>query len=537
MRFCTVLSAAEEPVNLGVNMRNLCLILGDQLDRESRIFERFDAEQDCVWMAEVKEESTHVWSHKQRITLFLSAMRHFAEELNAKDTPLEYWSLEDHQHQSLADVLEESIQQQKPEKVRVVRQGDYRVLQQLKKVCEAQDTPLEILQDQHFLSTPAEFAKWADGRKQLRMEYWYRELRQRYEVLLEDDGKPVGGKWNYDQANRKSFGKEAPDNIPKTLTFDIDKITRDVIELVEKEFSDHPGNLSNFNWPVTPAQAESALAYFLKNAMPNFGDYQDAMWVAEPFLFHSLLSAAMNLKLLHPLTVIQQAEAAYKQEAAPLNAVEGFIRQILGWREYVRGLYWLHMPDWQDFNTLQARNKLPDFYWTGDTDMQCMRQSLQQTLEHGYAHHIQRLMVTGLFSMLFGVEPKQIHAWYLAVYVDAVEWVELPNTIGMSQYADGGIMASKPYAASGNYINKMSNYCKHCVYKPTQAVGDDACPMTFMFWDFLDKHQERFEKNPRMGFMLKNLRNKSDDDREQMRKQAEHFRRSCAASRSRHATK
>ncbi|CAA6819339.1 MAG: deoxyribodipyrimidine photolyase-related protein [uncultured Thiotrichaceae bacterium] len=523
-------SVVAESPNGAIAMRNLCVILGDQLDRKSRLFEKLDPARDRLWMAEVTEESTHVWSHKQRIVLFLSAMRHFAQALKTADIPLDYWHLQDHQCDSLAEVLSKSLQTHKPEKVRVVRPGDYRVLEALRQVCDRQNIPLEILQDQHFLSTPAEFAQWAKERKQLRMEYWYRKLRQRYQILLEDDGKPAGGKWNYDQANRKSFGKTAPDNVPAPLIFAPDELTHQVIQLVQERFANHPGNLERFNWPVTPEQAENTLEHFIQHSLPHFGDYQDAMWTDEPFLFHSLLSAAINLKLIHPLKVIEKAVKSYKQGLAPLNAVEGFVRQILGWREYVRGLYWLHMPAWQDFNALQAEADLPAFYWTAETDMQCLQQSIQQTLDYGYAHHIQRLMVTGLFSLLYGVEPKQIHAWYLAVYVDAVEWVELPNTIGMSQYADGGLMASKPYAASGNYINKMSNYCKQCVYKPSLAVGNNACPMTFLFWDFLERHQQRFETNPRMGFMLKNLHRKTADEREQIHQNVLQFRQQLESS-------
>lgn len=505
-------------------MRNLCLILGDQLDRDSHLFAQFDPQQDHLWMAEVVEESTHVWSHKQRIVLFLSAMRHFAVELTEQDLPLDYLHLEDHQHVTLAAALTASLQQHKPEKVRLVRPGDYRVLEALKSVCTAEDVPLEILQDQHFLSTPAEFKQWAEDRRQLRMEYFYRKLRQRYQILMQDDGKPEGSKWNYDQDNRKTFGKQAPEDIPRPLAFKQDDITRSVIRLVRERFAAHPGDLEYFNWAVTPTQAEEALAHFVEQALPRFGDYQDAMWDGEPFLYHSLLSAAMNVKLLHPLAVIQAAEACYAKGDAPLNAVEGFIRQILGWREYVRGLYWSYMPDWYRKNSLQATADLPAFYWTGETDMQCLRSSIQQTLQYGYAHHIQRLMVTGLFALLFGVGPKQVHEWYLAVYVDAVEWVELPNTIGMSQYADGGIMASKPYAASGNYINKMSNYCNNCEYKPAKSTGEKACPFTFLFWDFLERHQDRFKDNPRMAFMLKNLHKKSEGDKEQIRAQVKQFR-------------
>jgi len=505
-------------------MRRLFIILGDQLDRESLIFKHADREQDHFWMAEVAEESTHVWSHKQRTALFLSAMRHFAQWLKGEAYPLTYLAMDSHEFPSLSDALGDFLSEHQPEEVWMVKPGDYRVFKSLAETCKAHDTDIKQLHDQHFLSTPAEFKQWADGKKQLRMEYWYRQLRKQYKVLMSDDKTPEGGKWNYDQSNRKSFGKDGPQKVPKTLEWPQDDITKDVIVLVNDRFADHPGELESLHWPVTPEQAEQALARFLDEALPQFGDYQDAMWTGEPFLNHSLISAAMNLKLLHPMTVIEQAELRYHHGDAPLAAVEGFIRQILGWREYVRGLYWLHMPDWLEMNALGAKQDLPDFYWTAETDMTCLRESIGQTLKYGYAHHIQRLMVTGLFALVYGVDPKQVHEWYLAVYVDAVEWVELPNTLGMSQYADDGIMASKPYAASGQYINRMSNYCKHCKYDPKLAVGDKACPVTTLYWDFLETHRERLGANPRMGFMLKNLHAKSSEDIAAIKAQAVTFR-------------
>ncbi len=513
-------------------MRRLYLILGDQLDRNSLIFNEVDTKNDCFWMAEVREEATHVWSHKQRIALFLSAMRHFAEELRKKELPLEYHSLTEHDFKSLAEALADTLQKERPEEVWFVRPGDYRVFESLVKTCEQHDVPFKQLNDQHFLSSPKEFKQWAGDKKQLRLEYWYRELRKKYQILMEDDGdnkNPLGGKWNYDESNRKAYKKDGPKSVPNTISWEADAITQDVIELVNQEYPDHPGKLSQLYWPVTPKQAQQALDRFFESCLDNFGDYQDAMWTDEPFLNHSLISSALNMKLLHPLQVIQSAEKHHREKGASLAAVEGFIRQILGWREYVRGLYWLHMPDWLEMNTLNAQQNLPEFYWTGKTEMTCLRQSIQQTLDYGYAHHIQRLMVTGLFSLLYGVEPKQIHQWYLAVYVDAVEWVELPNTLGMSQYADNGIMASKPYVASGNYINKMSNYCKHCRYKPSQAVGEGACPFTTLFWDFLDTHADKFKNNPRMGFMLKNLYRKSEEDIKEIKAQAITFRESVSS--------
>ncbi len=507
-----------------LTMRRLNLILGDQLDRHSLLFNDVDSDIDCFWMAEVREESTHVWSHKQRIALFLSSMRHFAEELREQKLPLIYQALKDHHFESLAEALADTLQKEKPQEVCFVTPGDYRVTESLVNTCKQYQVPFKQLNDQHFLSTPQEFKQWAEGKKQLRLEYWYRELRKKYQILMEDEKNPLGGQWNYDQSNRKAFKKEGPQNIPSTISWEADKTTQAVIELVNEEYPDHPGELITLYWSVTPQQAQQALERFFDHCLDNFGDYQDAMWTDEPFLNHSLISSALNLKLLHPLQVIQTAEKHHRENGAPLAAVEGFIRQILGWREYVRGLYWLHMPDWVEMNALNAKQSLPNFYWTGDTEMTCLHHSIKQTLKYGYAHHIQRLMVTGLFSLLYGVDPKQIHQWYLAIYVDAVEWVELPNTLGMSQYADNGIMASKPYIASGNYINKMSNYCKKCRFNPAKAIGEDACPFTTLFWDFLDTHADTFKSNPRMGFMLKNLERKTEADIQQIKAQAISFK-------------
>jgi deoxyribodipyrimidine photolyase-related protein len=512
-----------------LTMRRLNLILGDQLDRHSLLFNEVDSDNDCFWMAEVREESTHVWSHKQRIALFLSSMRHFAEELREQKYPLIYQALKHHHFESLADALADTLQKEKPQEVCFVTPGDYRVTESLVNTCKKYQVPFKQLNDQHFLSTPQEFKKWAEGKKQLRLEYWYRELRKKYQVLMEDEKQPLGGQWNYDQSNRKAFKKDGPQNVPSTISWASDKITQAVIDLVNEEYPDHPGELITLYWSVTPQQAQQSLDRFFDHCLDNFGDYQDAMWTDEPFLNHSLISSALNLKLLHPLQVIQTAEKHHRENGAPLAAVEGFIRQILGWREYVRGLYWLHMPDWVEMNALNAKQNLPGFYWTGDTDMTCLHQSIKQTLKYGYAHHIQRLMVTGLFSLLYGVDPKQIHQWYLAIYVDAVEWVELPNTLGMSQYADNGIMASKPYIASGNYINKMSNYCKECRFNPAKATGEDACPFTTLFWDFLDTHADTFKSNPRMGFMLKNLERKTEADIQQIKAQAVTFRASLSS--------
>jgi deoxyribodipyrimidine photolyase-related protein len=357
------------------------------------------------------------------------------------------------------------------------------------------------------------------------MEFFYREMRRRYGVLMAG-AQPEGGEWNYDSENREAFGKQGPGLAPAPVSFLPDALTQQVLDEVGEMFEQHPGQLEHFDWPLTPGQAEQALQDFLDNRLPDFGRFQDAMWTAQPYLYHSRLSLALNLKLIHPRRVIAAAEDRYRAGQAPLAAVEGFIRQILGWREYVRGVYWLHMPGYAAMNALDAHQPLPRFYWTGDTDMQCLRAVIRQTLEYGYAHHIQRLMVTGLFALLWSVEPRQVHEWYLAMYVDAVEWVELPNTLGMSQYADGGIMASKPYAATGKYIQRMSNYCTGCRYDPAVSTGDRACPFTTLYWDFLLRHEERLHANPRMLMQVRNLARLSPEQRTKIQFQAEKLRES-----------
>ncbi|MEY4490764.1 MAG: hypothetical protein RLY41_570, partial [Pseudomonadota bacterium] len=429
--------------------KRLILILGDQLDIEASALSDFDPAHDTLWMAEVLEESTHIPSSKQRTTVFLSAMRHFAAQLQMRGWPLRYRRIDSaDNHGSLAGELAQAIATIKPDQLVMTAPGDWRVLQSLRAVAKQHDVPLEVRDDTHFFSTVREFTEHAKGRKQLRLEFFYREMRHKTGLLM--SGKePLGGQWNFDTDNRGSFGKKGPGQLPAPSRFAPDAITQEVIVWINDTLAHHPGSVTQFGWPVTRAQALVALQEFITHRLPSFGLYQDAMWEGEVWLYHSHLSCALNLKLLNPREVLAAAEAALQSGHAPLPAVEGFVRQILGWREYVRGIYWTHMPDYVEGNAQQAHEPLPDFYWTGDTDMACLRDAITQTLQHGYAHHIQRLMVTGLYALLLGVEPKQVHQWYLGVYVDAVEWVELPNTLGMSQFADGGLMASKPYVASG----------------------------------------------------------------------------------------
>jgi deoxyribodipyrimidine photolyase-related protein len=518
--------------------RHLVIVLGDQLDESSSAFDDFDPAHDVVWMAEVMEESTHVWSAKQRTTLFLSAMRHFAQSLRERKTQankttsihwqVDYIQLDDPENTgTLAGELARAIARHKPAKLILTAPGDWRVLQALRSMALQASLELELTDDRHFFTTVRDFAAHAKGRKQLRLEYFYRELRHKTGILMEGKN-PVGGQWNFDADNRESFGKAGPVDVPPPTRFEPDAITQSVIDLVNTKLAAHPGVVSKsaagFGWPVTRSQALEVLAAFIAERLPLFGKFEDAMWGGEAWLYHSHLSSSLNLKLLNPREVLAAAEDAYLRGHAPIEAVEGFVRQILGWREYVRGIYWTQMPSYLARNAQSASHLLPAFYWTTNTNMKCLKDAIGQTLDHGYAHHIQRLMVTGLYALLFGVDPKAVHEWYLAVYVDAVEWVELPNTLGMSQFADGGIMASKPYIASGKYIQRMSNHCKGCAYDPALSTGEKACPFTTLYWDYMIQHEAMLAKNPRMGMQLKNLGRLGAEQRSAISEQATQHR-------------
>lgn len=499
-------------------MRNLVLILGDQLDHKSAAFDDFDTDTDAVWIAEVAEENTHVWCHKLRIAYFLSAMRHFRDELTKKDRRVEYHELH-HQPskdrgRSFAEVLTKDVKKLKPEKLVVVQPGDFRVQQQLQQTVEVLKIELEIRADRHFYCSTEDFAEYADGRKSLLLEFFYRDLRKRHSILMAGEKQPEGGQWNLDHDNREGFGRSGPGELPEPKIFRPDNITKEVIVLVEARFADHPGNLEHFTLPVTRHDAQAFLKHFIDQILPNFGRWEDAMWTDEAFLYHSRLSAPLNIKLLNPRECVDAAVDAYHTQQAPLNSVEGFVRQILGWREFVRGVYWLKMPEYADMNHFNHQRVLPSFFWDGDTDMNCVAQSMQHVLNHGYSHHIHRLMVLGNFAQLWGVHPKLFHDWHMAMYLDAVDWVSLPNTLGMSQHGDGGIVGTKPYCSSGNYINNMSNFCKGCRFDYKKRTGDDACPFTTLYWEFMDRHYDQLKDNARMKFPIKNvekLRQKSDE--------------------------
>jgi deoxyribodipyrimidine photolyase-related protein len=514
-------------------IRHLVLILGDQLNREASARDGFDPAQDLVWMCEARTEATHVPSSRQRTALFLSAMRHFAQQLRAEGVPLRY--VEQHPG-GLDDALAVALDEHTVDRVVLTEPGEWRVRELLERTARDGGVEIEFREDRHFLCTRAMFEAHAKGRKQLRMEYFYREMRQRHQVLMEGDAKdqPAGGQWNFDADNREAFGREGPGLLAPPLRFEPDETTREVMELVNAQQPPAPGRLAQFGWPVTRAQALAALEDFITHRLADFGRYQDAMWGGQPWLHHAMISSSLNLKLLDPREVIAAAEGAWRAGKVPLASAEGFIRQILGWREYVRGVYWLRMPDYADLNALDAHEALPAFYWTGRTDMRCLADAVGQTLEHGYAHHIQRLMVTGLYALLLGVAPREVHAWYLAVYVDGVEWVELPNTLGMSQHADAGPpqgptpppgpMASKPYIATGQYIGRMSDHCRGCRFDPAQRTGERACPFTTLYWDFLARHQARLARNPRMALQVKNLQRVTPEEMAQIRERAQALR-------------
>jgi deoxyribodipyrimidine photolyase-related protein len=504
--------------------RTLLFVLGDQLDRDMPALDELDPEHDAVLMAEVREEAEHVPSHRQRTTLFLAAMRHFALELLDRGLRVRYVRLDDGANTgSLASELDRAVATLRPERVRVVRPGDHRVEAAVRRTLEARDVPLEVLEDASFVCTLDAFDAWAgDGRKELVLEYFYRERRRAEGVLVDDDGRPVGGRWNFDADNRAAFRQ--PPDVPAPYCARPDAVTRQVMDLVERTWPDAPGRMDRFDWPVTPAEARRALRDFIEHRLEHFGTYEDAMWAGEPVLYHSRLAASLNLKLIRPQECIDAAVAAYEDGRAKLNDVEGFVRQILGWREFVRGVYYREGPDYLRRNGLGHRGDLPEFYWDAGTDMNCVRHCVDEVLEHAWGHHIPRLMVLGNFALIAGVHPAAVHRWFLAMYVDAVDWVTAPNVLGMSQHADHGVVGTKPYAGGGNYIRKMSNFCEGCRYDPKQRTADDACPFTTFYWDFLLRHRERFRTNRRMAIALKNVDRMDRDERAAVRSRARDLR-------------
>lgn len=482
-------------------MSTLRLVLGDQLSLDISSLKDIDVAKDTILMCEVWDEATYVKHHKKKIAFIFSAMRHFALLLKNKHFTVEYIQLDDDGNTgSFTHEVERSLRRKHYERIVVTHPSEYRVLCDIQQWQDKFGLPVEIKPDDRFLSTFEEFSNWAQQRKQLRMEYFYRDMRKKYNILMDGD-KPIGGKWNYDASNRKP--PKVGLKIPKPYFNVKDKITEDVIQCVARRFADHFGDIEPFYFAVTREQALQALTLFIEQRLPSFGDFQDAMIEGEAWMYHAHVSFYLNCGLLMPLECIDAAQNAYHQGKSPLNAVEGFIRQIMGWREYIRGIYWLKMPEYTRENYFNAHRKLPEFYWTGQTKMNCLKQCVEETKRHAYAHHIQRLMVLGNFALLAGIEPDQVNTWFLVVYADAYEWVELPNVTGMALFADGGFLASKPYASSGTYINKMSDYCKKCTYKVSEKHGSDACPFNYLYWDFLVRHQDKMKSNHRLTMIYK----------------------------------
>jgi len=502
-------------------MSTLRLILGDQLSTSIATLRDIDRQADRVLMVEVDEEATYVRHHQQKLVLVFSAMRHFAAALQQEGVQVDYVRLDSASNTgSFSGEVERALQRRHHDRLVVTEPGEWRVRQMMLRWQKDLGIPVEIRADDRFLCSLAAFAEWAKDRKSLRMEYFYRDMRRKTGWLMEGD-KPVGGEWNYDRQNRKSLPGGM--TLPRRLRFDADEMTRQVMQLVKTRFGHHFGDLESFGWATTRADAQRALAHFISECLAGFGDYQDAMKSGEDFLFHALVSPYLNIGLLDPREVCEAALQAYADGRAPLAAVEGFVRQILGWREYVRGFYWLHMPGYERSNFLDAKRPLPDFFWTGKTDMNCLHEAIDTTRRHAYAHHIQRLMITGNFALLASLAPAEVEAWYLLVYADAFEWVELPNTHGMALFADGGLLASKPYAASGAYINRMSDYCSGCRYSPDKKLGEGACPFNYLYWYFLISKEKQLRSNPRMGLAYRNLSNKPEAEIEAIVAQAEDF--------------
>jgi len=492
-------------------MSRLVLVLGDQLSADLSSLAAADRQHDRVVMAEVREEASYVPHHPKKIIFLFSAMRHFAAQLREQGWQVDYYPY-DAGLDSLCDALQRSAETHQVSEILITRPGEWRLDQQMRDQWPTQlGMSIRLLEDHRFLCSHADFRQWASGRKQLRMEYFYREMRLRSGLLITATGEPEGGRWNYDSENRARYDGTPP--CPAPLHFSADPITREVIELVKQNFSHHFGDPEPFVFAVNREQAQTALQYFIDRALPWFGDYQDAMSLHHDHLFHSLLSVYLNAGLLLPMEICKAAEQAWRDGRAPLNAVEGFIRQILGWREYVRGIYWLKMPDYLNENALGSRQPLPALYWGAETRMRCVAEAVRATREHAHAHHIQRLMVTGNLALLLGVDVEQIHRWYLAVYADAYEWVELPNTLGMVMHADGGLLGSKPYAASGKYIQRMSDYCNHCHYNVATSENDDSCPLNSLYWHFISRHQTRFARHPRMAMIYRSWEKMDADKR------------------------
>ena len=481
----------------------LHLIFGDQLNRKISSLSDLRQNEHIILMCEILSEATYVKHHKKKIAFVFSAMRHFSKELKDEGYNVHYTKLDcPNNSGSFRGEVSRMIKAHNVKGIIVTEPSDYRILTEIKKWKEEFGLLIEVRADDRFLCSHEEFAHWVRGRKQLRMEHFYRQMRRKYNILMLGK-EPKGGKWNYDNENRKPPSKHL--TIPKTFSAKPDNITSEVLKLVEVNFRDHFGHLKPFHYAVTRNQALRALKTFVSQRLKNYGEYQDAMLQDDAWMYHSHLSLYLNCGLLLPLECVQEVEQALKEKDIPLNSIEGFIRQIIGWREFMRGIYWLKMPEYEQQNFLNANQKLPSFFWTSETNMNCIKTCVKNTQDNAYAHHIQRLMVLGNFALLAGLRPTEVNDWFMVVYADAYQWVELPNVTGMALFADGGILSSKPYAASGSYINKMSDYCKNCYYNVNKKNTVEGCPFNYLYWDFLIRNKEKLHKNQRLSLAYKTL--------------------------------
>lgn len=492
--------------------RTLRLILGDQLHAGHSWFRACDDEVVYVMM-EIHQESEYVTHHVQKVIAFFLAMRAFADELVGQGHRVHYIRIDQSEsRQSLTQNLDALISQYAADEFEYQAPDEYRLDEQLRVWSKSTRASVRMLDTEHFLTQRNEWQEIFRGKKQRLMETFYRAMRRKWDIMMHDD-EPWGGQWNFDHDNRSKYNGEVPLIDPISFRKDVTDVLRDL----EAQGIKTMGSLdaTHFNWPITRGEAKETLRYFCEHLLPHFGRYQDAMVRNEHYLYHSRLSFCLNAKLLHPMEVIHAAVEAHttNPDWISLASTEGFVRQILGWREYMRGLYWSEMPNYATRNALNHHAALPDWFWTGETKMACLSQCIGQSLSDAYAHHIQRLMVIGNFCLLAGIAPAEVHRWYLGVYIDAIEWVEITNTLGMSQYADGGIVATKPYVSGGNYINNMSNYCSNCHYSVKEKMGQRACPLNSMYWNFIDRHAERWEKNPRMAMMVRTWQKRHPDDR------------------------
>lgn len=500
-------------------MNKLRLILGDQLNQNHSWFNEVDGKTTYL-MAEMRQETDYVKHHIQKVVAFFSAMRSFKEDLSDKGHKFIYLTITDAENpQDLKRIIEKYVAQTEAKQFEYQLPDEYRLDQQLKSIIKKLNIETNAVDTEHFYTTRNQLEDFYKGKKQMVMESFYRMMRKEHAIMMVND-QPEGGKWNFDQSNRKKWtGSPA---IPHERGF-----RKNVTVLLEEIKSANVTTFGtieaeSFNWPVTRTDCLSVLRYFCKELLVHFGDYQDALHTEEKYLFHSRLSFAMNSKILSPKEVIDKVLDHYYEHKneIDISQVEGFIRQILGWREYMRGIYWKEMPDYAKLNKLGNTNTLPDFFWTGNTKMNCLKHAIGQSLDSAYAHHIQRLMIIGNYALLTQIDPAEVDQWYLGVYIDAIEWVEITNTRGMSQFADGGIVATKPYVSSANYINKMGNYCSTCTYSHTKKTGENACPFNALYWNFLDEKKEHFKDNHRMNMMMSLLEKKDSAELKALKQRA-----------------